>query len=122
MGALTFGAGMSSPGAGALLVSPMTSAGGYMDSVFPGFIFVGIAIGTIGVAGSTSATMGVPQWDSRRRVWRRCGYWGVSPGVISSWFRPSKSHYGRSQPWLRQFFSFRETTLPGVVANPFGRL
>lgn len=55
------GAGITSLAIGALLISRMTPAGGYMDSIFPGFIFIGIGIGTVGVAGSISATMGVPQ-------------------------------------------------------------
>lgn len=54
-------AGVGALAIGSLLISRMTPAGGYMDSIFPGFIVIGIGIGAVGVAGSISATAGVPQ-------------------------------------------------------------
>lgn len=54
-------AGIGALAIGSLLVSQMSPSGGYMEWVFPGLIFIGIGIGAVGVSGSISATMGVPQ-------------------------------------------------------------
>lgn len=53
-------AGIGAFAAGSLLLSRMSASGVYMDSVFPGLMFAGLGIGAVGVAGSISATEGVP--------------------------------------------------------------
>lgn len=54
------GVGIAALAVGNLLLSRMSPVGGYMDSVFAGLMFVGVGIGAVNVAGSISATQGLP--------------------------------------------------------------
>lgn len=75
--------GLAAFGIGALILTRMTVAGGYMHAVLPGLLFLGLGIGSVSVAGSIAATEGVVplQHGISTGIWNTGNQVGTALGI-----------------------------------------